>query len=140
MILLPDPANTRTEFRGWFTDSALTEKFTASEVTTETTLYGGWGYIVTFDATGGTVTTSSKIVTCDSMYGALPTPERTGYNFLGWYTAATGGTKVTSDTKVTALSDHTLYAHWEANKYTITFDFGNSTKNEVTLSYGEEIV
>ena len=62
MILLPDPANTRTEFRGWFTDSARTEKFTASEITTETTLYSSLGCIVTFDGNGGTPSYSSITV------------------------------------------------------------------------------
>ena len=62
LILLPDPANTKTEFRGWFTDNALTEKFTASEVATDTTLYGSLSYIVTFDGNGGTPSRSSKEV------------------------------------------------------------------------------
>ena len=50
----------------------------------------------------------------------LPTPQRTGYNFLGWYTApGDGGSKVNS-TSVNGYSDAyvikqntTLYAHWE---------------------------
>ena len=45
-------------------------------------------------------------------YGPLPTATRNGYIFDGWYTESTGGTQVTSSTKVTASSDHTLYAHW----------------------------
>lgn len=40
----------------------------------------------------------------------LPTPVRSGYRFLGWYTAASGGTKVDSSYVVNA--DVTLYAHW----------------------------
>ena len=48
-------------------------------------------------------------------YGTLPTPKRDYYTFLGWYTASTGGTKVTADTKVTATANHTLYAHWSQN-------------------------
>lgn len=40
----------------------------------------------------------------------LPTLKREGYVLDGWYTAATGGTKWTSSTPVTA--DTTLYAHW----------------------------
>ena len=41
-------------------------------------------YNVTFDANGGTVDTSSKQVTYLSTYGELPTPTRTGYEFVGW--------------------------------------------------------
>ena len=43
--------------------------------------------------------------------GSLPIPVRDKYNFLGWYTALDGGTKVAATTKVT--TDATYYAHWE---------------------------
>ena len=45
-----------------------------------------------------------------SAIGTLPTASRTNYDFDGWYTAKTGGTKVTSSTVVNA--DVTYYAHW----------------------------
>ena len=62
----------------------------------------------------------------------LPTPKRVGYNFLGWYTAATGGTKVEPKT-ITAngtsfsnayvlKKDTTLYAHWELITKNETFE------------------
>ncbi len=47
----------------------------------------------------------------DETYGTLMTPVREGYDFLGWYTEPTGGTKITSDSTYPA-SDQTLYAHW----------------------------
>ncbi len=46
--------------------------------------------------------------------GTLPTPTRTGYTFDGWYTSASGGTKITSGSTITANT--TLYAHWSQNK------------------------
>ena len=58
--------------------------------TTNHTLYARWTpntYTVTFDANGGSVNTSSKTVTYDSIYGNLPIPTRTGYTFLGWHNA-----------------------------------------------------
>ena len=69
-------------------------------------------YTTTFDANGGSVSQTSKTVTYNSTYGTLPTPTRDGYTFQGWYTAKTGGTKVTSSTVVTSTSNHTLYARW----------------------------
>lgn len=69
-------------------------------------------YTVTFNANGGSCSTSSKSVTYNSTYGSLPTPSRTGYTFSGWYTAASGGTKITSGTTVSITSNQTLYAHW----------------------------
>ncbi|MBR3200896.1 MAG: InlB B-repeat-containing protein [Mogibacterium sp.] len=74
-----------------------------------------------------------------STYGALPTPTRSGYDFDGWYTSKTKGSKVTSKTKVKTDKAHSLYAHWtkiEAKTYTITFD-GNGDGDEVELSSTE---
>ena len=47
-------------------------------------------------------------------YGYLPTPEREGYTFEGWYTAADGGEEILPDTIVQA-SAIKLYAHWKKN-------------------------
>lgn len=49
----------------------------------------------------------------DSKYG-LVEPTLADYIFEGWYTAATGGTKITENTNVTNSNTHTLYAHWTA--------------------------
>lgn len=72
-------------------------------------------FTVNFNAGSGYCSTKSKTVTYSSTYGTLPTPTRDGYTFDGWYTSATGGTKVTSSSKVAATSNHTLYAHWTCN-------------------------
>lgn len=77
-------------------------------------------YIVTFDANEGTVEPKTRTVTYGSTYGELPTPTRKGYTFVGWYTEQNGGTKVMADTVVTTAEDHTLYAHWTQNIYTVT--------------------
>ncbi len=45
-------------------------------------------------------------------YGKLPEATRLGYTFSGWYTAKSGGTKVTA--KTVCEGDITLYAHWKA--------------------------
>lgn len=75
---------------------------------------GSTTYKVTFNANGGTVSTTSKTVTKGSTYGTLPTPTRAGYDFVGWYTKADGGTKVTSSTTVSLTGNQTLYAHWKS--------------------------
>ena len=77
---------------------------------------------MTYDANGGSVSPASKNVTYGGTYGTLAKPSKSGYDFAGWYTAASGGTKVTSSTKVTATSNHKIYAHWSDNTYTVTFD------------------
>lgn len=84
-------------------------------------------FTVTFDATGGTVSPTSKNVTYNSTYGTLPNPTRTGYTFTGWYTSASGGTKVSSSTKVTTSANHKLYAHWTTNSYTLDINPDNNS-------------
>ncbi|MCL2105267.1 MAG: InlB B-repeat-containing protein [Kiritimatiellaeota bacterium] len=41
--------------------------------------------------------------------------------FGGWYSARVGGRLVTAPTPMTTDSRHTLYAHWAANTYTVTY-------------------
>ena len=52
--------------------------------------------VISFDATGGVVTTTQKQVNIGESYGDLPTPTKTGYTFTGWYTEEEGGTQVTN--------------------------------------------
>lgn len=73
-------------------------------------------HTVNFNASGGSVSTSHKQVTAGGIYGDLPTPTRSGYNFDGWYTAVSGGVQVISSTTVTLSNTQvTLYAHWTQN-------------------------
>lgn len=66
----------------------------------------------------------------------LVSASRTGYNFAGWYDAASGGTKVgNADASYTPGSAKTVYAHWTAKKFTVTFNKnGGSTPNPATKS------
>ncbi len=124
------PKKTGYTFGGYYTgtNGSGTQYYTASgasarswDKTSATTLYAKWTantYKVTFNANGGTTPTASKNVTYNSTYGTLPTPTRSGYTFKGWYTATSGGTQITSSTKVSITSAQTLYAQWTANKYT----------------------
>ena len=97
-------------------------------------------YPVTFNANGGTVSTKSKNVTIGKTYGTLPTPTRTGYDFDGWYTRESGGTKVNNTTSVGTNPPTTLYAHWIAKKYTVTLDANGGTVSMAsrTATYGSK--
>ena len=99
-------------------------------------VYAQWTantYTVTFDAngTGATVSPSSKSVTYDAEYGSLPEPIWDNHAFDGWYTEATGGAAVTSNTTVSVADDQTLYAHWRET-YTVVF-----RNAEGTVVYGQ---
>lgn len=128
---LPIPTRTGYSFSGWYTSASggtqVTNSTTVS-ITSGHTLYAHWTqnpastYTVTFNANGGNCTIASKNVTYGNTYGTLPTPTRTGYSFAGWYTSASGGSRVMSSMTVSLAGNQTLYAHWTANTYAVTFD------------------
>ncbi|MBE5870424.1 MAG: hypothetical protein E7294_04090 [Lachnospiraceae bacterium] len=81
------------------------------------------GATVTFNANGGNVTPAYAIAGEGNKLDSLPTPVKEGSTFNGWYTAKTGGTKVTKDTTFT--SDTIIYAQWTENPvitHALTFD------------------
>jgi uncharacterized repeat protein (TIGR02543 family) len=51
-------------------------------------------------------------VTYDGTYAELPDITRYGFEFDGWYTDATSGTKISKTDVVDILAETTLYAHW----------------------------
>ena len=83
------------------------------------------GVRLVFNANGGTVGVASKVVEKGTAAGALPTPARSGWMFVGWYTAASGGTKVAATTKITA--SRTLYARWAKKNYKVAFHANGGT-------------
>ncbi|MBR4881971.1 MAG: InlB B-repeat-containing protein, partial [Clostridia bacterium] len=103
---------------------------------------------VNFNANGGTNTQAKKYAIRGTYYGSMPTPVRAGYTFDGWYTAASGGTKITSDDAVTNVISRTLYAHWtedgsstpDTGSYTITFNANGGTlsgSSNYTITKGQ---
>ena len=137
----PSPVNEGYSFSFWCLDAGCAERYDpqTTDITGVTDLYAQWNvFVVTFDFGNGTKTT--KTVTYGESYGTLPNPaERTGHTFDGWFTEEEE--KVTEETTVNIVSDHTLYAHWTINNYTITFVFNNGAENEVrVLNFNETIV
>ena len=89
---------------------------------------------VTFDSQGGSQVPSQDI-TVGEPVSQPDDPTRTGYRFLGWYTAATGGARWDFTQPVTG--DQTLYAQWAylppANpNYKITI--GDTENGTVTVN------
>lgn len=117
-INLQNATKTGYTFAGWFDAPTGGNEVTSTPQgsTGNKTLYARWTpntFTVTFDANGGgTPSPANKLVTYDSTYGELPTVTREGYDFKGWFMAASGGTETTADTTVNTASDHTLYAQW----------------------------
>lgn len=83
-------------------DTDLTAKFVAGSDTPSE-------YTITFNGNGGTPSVSS-MTTSGQKLASLPDASRGGYSLDGWYTAAIGGTKITTSTVFSAST--TVYAHW----------------------------
>ena len=72
---------------------------------------------VVFDASGGTVSETSKELVKGQGFGLLPTPKLAGWTFKGWYSDDKFKRKVVSTTIVNK-DNYTLYAKWEKEEKT----------------------
>ena len=138
-IIYPEN-NTREGFvfNGW---NPKPERMPAND-TTAVAQWTANNYTVTLNVNGGdALKTNEFIVAYDKPYNCLPNATRTGHTFLGWYTDKNGGTEITNETTANIIANnHTLYAQWIINNYTLTFDFGNGTVANTTLTYNETII
>ena len=93
-------------------------------------------YKVTFNPNGGKVSPKTLSRAKNAKLGTLPTPTRSGMAFMGWYTAKSGGTKITANTTVTGAV--TYYAHWG---YTVKFDAngGKASKASKKVNAGSAV-
>lgn len=92
----------------------------------------GYQVTVTYNKNGGSGTGSQTGYVGASLTGSA---SRTGYTFAGWYTSASGGSRVYS----IPTNGTTYYAHWTGNTYYVQFNgngnTGGSTAKE-TFTYG----
>ncbi len=114
---------------GYTFDSWLFENrewdFLTDTVTKDLTLVATWSpnaYTITFDANGGICESDLLNVTYMEAYGTLPNATKNGYVFAGWYTAAENGELVSADTTVRLAENHTLYAKWELQTFSVTLN------------------
>lgn len=121
------PTRTGYTFKGWSTSSSATSATYAAggsyTANASATLYAVWSintYTIYYDAaTNGGSGSTSVTKSYGSTLGTLPTATRQYYNFVGWFTAAEGGTQVTSTTTVTKAAvyyaqyviDASVYVH-----------------------------
>ena len=89
-------------------------------------------HTVTFNSNGGS-NVESILKYENEPLGTLPTTTKNYHSFTGWYTASTGGTKITSTTRVT--KDVTYYAQWTPNTYKITYNANGGINAPSQQSY-----
>ena len=86
--------------------------------------------------------TNSSLTTCLSSGYNINKPSKTGYSFKGYYTSTNGsgtnyvnssGTFINNAYKT--IGDKTLYANWQANTYTITYNANGGSGAPSSQSY-----
>lgn len=94
--------------------------------------------IVTLNPNGGEVLgEKTKTVKLGETYGELGEAEKTGYTFDGWYTGSISGVRIVPNTIVTNKRNHTLYARYSMNKYTITYNANGGYSATTTQKYNQ---
>lgn len=121
-----DPAN---YLAGGYASARVNDKYVVGSAT----------HTVTFNSDGGSEVAAADNVTHGATVSAPTAPTKSGYTFIGWYKDDEFNSVWTFETDA-VTADITLYAKWESNKYTVTFDAngGNAVEpasKEVT--YGE---
>ena len=115
---LPVPERAGYTRAGWFTARTGGASVTASWViNNHVTFFARWtprpNVTVTFNANGGAVNPTSRVVRAGTPVGALPTPTRAGlYHFVGWYNTPnpTGGRRFGQDDIIEAATP--MWARW----------------------------
>ena len=107
------PVKTGHIFKGWYTAASGGSLYSSVSISAARTFYAQFTpstYTITWNCGDGTTKTTTQT------YGqalTLPAePTRENYAFDGWYTASSGGSKVTASTVFTGTSNTTYYAHW----------------------------
>ncbi|HEY5110994.1 MAG TPA: fibronectin type III domain-containing protein, partial [Acidimicrobiales bacterium] len=98
-------------------------------------------YTVVYNSGGGIVSPPQATFTSGGASSplTLPTPTRSGYTFVGWYTAPQGGTEVgvagaayTPSGLVPTLS---IYAVWTPNTFSVIFNSEGGTVGTASATY-----
>lgn len=147
------PTRAGYEFLGWSTDptTMLTNYAPGERYTDEAsiTLYAVWRYVpktytVSYDANGGGNTPASQTKTEDVTLILTSTiPTRYGYTFKGWATSSSATTAAyQAGGSYTANESVTLYAVWEINTYTVSFDAngGSNAPNPQKKTHGQNLI
>ncbi|MBE6663129.1 MAG: hypothetical protein E7602_01340 [Ruminococcaceae bacterium] len=134
-FVLKAPSKTGYTFDGWYSDRSFNNKATGISLGTvgNKTFYAKWTAnenSLVFDANGGSGNMSNMTIATDSTANLTTNAfTKVGYTFKGWATSK-GGSVVYADEASYTMgtnSTYTLYAVWEANQNTLSFDANGGT-------------
>ncbi|MBQ7434423.1 MAG: InlB B-repeat-containing protein [Oscillospiraceae bacterium] len=141
-VTLPSMTREGWSFVGWATsadgDMKYTDKIPAKDFTGDIELYAKWAEKpkAILERNDGSGTTEEVTVNEDGSI-TLPSPERAGYELLGWATSA-AGKPVYTDTvpKTDVVDGMKLFAIWD-KIYTVTFNSNTTAAETATQDIKE---
>ena len=142
---LPVPVREGYTFDGWYDENgAQYTEDTIYAIAGDATLTARWTaniYEITLDANGGVTDVALVQVTFGQAVGALPTPTREGYVFLGWFDEV--GSRYDASTVYSTADGVTLTARWgqEDSTFTITLNAngGKVEPSALAVVYGQAV-
>ena len=122
----PYPQREGYTFQGWYDNIDGGNRINSYTFTANKTIYAHWKinqYTVTYNANSGTINNQSQISETynygTTIYTTGKVPFKENWKFLGWYDNPSGGNKIT---QFVLKTNTTLYAHWEHEQITISFN------------------
>ena len=100
-----------------YTTSVLTSTYDGSTMADTYAKY----IDIKFDALDGKSSESKRSGYIGMAFDSLPTAEKEGYDFVGWFTKKQGGTQLLVNQPIT---QSTYYAHYSQNAYAILYESG----------------
>ncbi|MDR2079482.1 MAG: InlB B-repeat-containing protein, partial [Treponema sp.] len=145
-----DPTRTGYTFLGWFSAANGGTLYSWPHILTASlTMHAQWRaggesqYTITFNSHGGSAV-AAITAAAGTAVNEPAAPIRSGYTFLGWYSAESGGTRYSWPHALNA--DITMHAQWQAGEepppiqYTLTFySNGGSAVEAVTAAAGTAV-
>ena len=106
---------------------------------TSVTLYGKrdpLSFSLSYTLNGGVNADNPTSYTIETSTFALNTPTREGYSFAGWYDNADFNGNVIENITLGSAGNINLFAKWQINAYTLTFDSqGGTAVGSITQDY-----
>ncbi|WP_105105550.1 InlB B-repeat-containing protein [Streptococcus suis] len=129
----PSGVDSDYEWKGWYTDSNLTEAYTFDKMPSDKlVLYAKWvapNMAVSFDLNGGEGTApETQTVEKKKTATVVADPTRAHYDFDGWFTAKEGGERYVWSKPVT--ENITLYARWKPQPLKYMVKYVDATTNK----------
>ncbi|MCL2152232.1 MAG: InlB B-repeat-containing protein [Oscillospiraceae bacterium] len=133
--LPPTPERSGCSFSGWYSDRFGNGERIYSDSPTPSTYaiyYAKWTVVVAFDASPVAASPERMAMTAGMPFVDLPTPERDGYFFSGWFSGA-GGTGAQILPSSIVATSAVYYAKWTLIVYvSITWDADGGTATPVS--------